>query len=81
MSPRRLVLHGQLRRMERVSVSRSVLDRAAEPMPRPVKTLGAIHIATALRCREHRAPELVFATHDGQQGRVAAELGFEVIGI
>ena len=81
VSARRLVLYGQLRRMERVAVSRSVLERAGEPMPWPVKTLDAIHIATALRCRERRTFDLIFATHDRQQGRVAADLGFEVIGV
>jgi predicted nucleic acid-binding protein len=81
ISARRTVLYGQLRRMERVAVSRSVLERAGEPMPGPVKTLDAIHIATALRCRERGVYDLAFATHDRQQGRVAADFGFEVIGV
>ena len=78
---RRLVLFEQLRRMSRVSVSRSVLDRAGSSLPLPVKTLDAIHLATALQLRERRYADLVFATHDRQQGRAALALGLEVIGL
>jgi len=78
---RRLVLFQQLRRMSRIAVARSVLDRADSSFPLPVKTLDAIHLATALQLRERRYHELVFATHDRQQGRAAAALGFEVIGL
>ena len=78
---RRLVLFQQLRRMSRIAVARSMLDRAGSSFPLPVKTLDAIHLATALQLRERRYHELVFATHDRQQGRAAAALGFEVIGL
>jgi len=78
---RRLVLFQQLRRMSKIAVARSVLDRASSSFPLPVKTLDAIHLATALQLRERRYHELVFATHDRQQGRAAAALGFEVIGL
>ena len=78
---RRLVLFQQLRRMSKIAVARSVLDRAGSSFPLPVKTLDAIHLATALQLRERRYRELVFATHDRQQGRAAAALGFEVIGM
>lgn len=78
---RRLVLFQQLRRMSKIAVARSVLDRAGSSFPLPVKTLDAIHLATALQLRERRYHELVFATHDRQQGRAAAALGFEVIGL
>ena len=78
---RRLVLFQQLRRMSKIAVARSVLDRAGSSFPLPVKTLDAIHLATALQLRERRYQELVFATHDRQQGRAAAALGFEVIGL
>ena len=78
---RRLVLFEQFRRMSKVPVSRSVLDRAGSSLPLPVKALDAIHLATALQLRERRHADLVFATHDRQQGRAARALGFEVIGL
>ena len=74
-------MFAQLRRMRRLGVSRSVLTRAGESLPLPVKTLDAIHLATALQWRERRAPDLVFATHDRQLGRAASALGFPVIGV
>ncbi|MEZ5126140.1 MAG: type II toxin-antitoxin system VapC family toxin [Thermoleophilia bacterium] len=78
---RRVAVHAYVRRLRRVSVSDAVLRRAGDASPLPLKTLDAIHIATALLWRDYRDPELVFATHDHQQARVALALGFEVIGV
>jgi predicted nucleic acid-binding protein len=80
-SDRRSAAFSQLRRMRRVVVSGSVLRRAGEPLPAPLKTLDAIHVATALQWRDRQAPDLVFATHDRQQGQVAKLLGFAVVGV
>jgi hypothetical protein len=49
-------------------------------MPTAVKTLDAIHLASALLVRERRAPSLVFVTHDPQRARAARALGFECLG-
>ena len=78
---RRQVAYGQLRRMRRVMPSLAILRRAGERFPVAIKTLDAIHLATALVWRDRRAPDLVFATHDRQLGFAAAALGFEVIGL
>ena len=46
----------------------------------PVKSLDAVHLAQALhRCVEPEVPDMVFATHDRQQARVA-RCRFPVIG-
>jgi predicted nucleic acid-binding protein len=60
-------------------LDRRVLARAAEPFPTLVRTLDAIHLATADLARADYA-ELVFATHDRELGRAAAAIGFRVIG-
>jgi predicted nucleic acid-binding protein len=77
--------HATLGRIERtidsIRVSRLVLGRAALPMATPVKTLDALHLASALLWRERRTADLVFATHDPQQARAARALGFDCIGI
>jgi predicted nucleic acid-binding protein len=78
---RRFTVLAQLRRLRRLMPSRSVLQRAGEPLPSPLRALDAIHVATALQWRDHRDPELVFATHDRQQAKVARMLGFVVIGV
>ena len=78
---RRRAVYDRVRGLERVVVSSGVLDRAAAPFPAPVATLDAIHLATALQWRERGRPDMVFATHDVRQARVAELLGFEVTGI
>lgn len=78
---RRSSVFSQLRRMRRVVVAGSVLRRAGEPLPGPLKALDAIHVATALQWRDRWQSDLVFATHDRQQGRVASLLGLDVIGV
>ena len=78
---RRRAVYERVRGLERVVVSPAVLDRAAAPFPAPVATLDAIHLATALQWRERGRPDMVFATHDLRQAKVAELLGFEVIGV
>lgn len=78
---RRQVAYRHLRRMRRLLPSLSILRRAGEPYPVAIKSLDAIHLATALVWRDRRAPDLVFATHDRQLGPAAAALGFEVVGL
>jgi uncharacterized protein len=74
--------HEELVRLESsvhfVALSPAVLERAARPMPTVVKTLDALHIASALLLRERRRAAPVFATHDLQQATAARALGFGV---
>jgi hypothetical protein len=62
-----------------VSLSRGILRRASEPFGVPLRTLDAVHLASALALRRRGA--ITFATHDVRQSRAAAALGFEVIGV
>jgi predicted nucleic acid-binding protein len=78
---RRRIVHAQLRRMRRLAVSLPVLRRAGEAYPLPIRSLDAIHLASALLVRERDAPGLVFATHDQQLGRLAAVMDLPVIGL
>jgi predicted nucleic acid-binding protein len=57
-----------------------VLSRASEPMPMPIGTLDAIHLATALIWRDRIGPLPELATHDGVLGTAARAFGFEVRG-
>lgn len=78
---RRRMVYTQMRRIRRLVVSFPVLRRAGEPYPLPIKSLDAIHLASALIVREREAPDLVFATHDQQLGRLAAVMDLQVIGL
>jgi hypothetical protein len=46
-----------------------------------VKSLDALHLASAMLLRERLRIALVFATHDPQQARAARTLGFDCIGV
>jgi predicted nucleic acid-binding protein len=61
-------------------VERRVLERAADPFPTLLRTLDAIHLATADLIRR-TVKDLVFATHDRELGTAARAIGLRVIGI
>jgi predicted nucleic acid-binding protein len=69
------------RGVDAIRLTRLVLGRAALPMATSVKTLDALHLASAMLWRERRDADVVFATHDPQQARAARALGFPCIGV
>ena len=77
--------HEDLARIEgtigNIPVTRPVLRRASMPMPTSVRSLDAIHLASALLTQERRGDSLVFATHDIKQGTAARALGFQCVGL
>ena len=58
-----------------------ILGRAGHPLPTPLGTLDAIHLATALVWRDRMEQPLVVATHDAALAVAARAFGFEVIGV
>jgi len=48
-------------------------------MPTVVKTLDAIHLASAVMLRDRRHIDLQFSTHDVQQAVAARALGFTTL--
>ncbi len=70
----------ELTTIDVLELTASILDRAAGPMLTVVKTLDALHLATALVVRDSGQP-VTFVTHDVQQGRAAKSLGLAVIGL
>jgi len=80
LAGRRGAAYARLSGIERIEASPSILAQAERSFGVVLKTLDAIHVATAIVWRERRAPGLVFATHDRQQARAAMALGFEVLG-
>ena len=67
------------RTIRRIRLSASIVHEASKTMPTIVKTLDAIHLASALIIRERRAADLLFATHDLQQAVAARALGFTTL--
>jgi predicted nucleic acid-binding protein len=66
--------------IELIALTEQVLERAATAFAVPLKTLDAIHLATALLWREKNQTDLAFATHDTTLARAARAAGFEVLG-
>ena len=65
------VLVGRVALLELVS---PVLARALEPFPRPVRTLDALHLASAEFLRE-RQPAIQLATYGSRQATAAKAMG------
>lgn len=57
-----------------------VLSRASDPLPTPLGTLDATHLATALVWRDRMGPVTLVATHDSALALAARSFGFDVLG-
>ncbi|MBI3018511.1 MAG: type II toxin-antitoxin system VapC family toxin, partial [Deltaproteobacteria bacterium] len=62
-----------------VPISHWVLSRASAPFPTVVRTLDAIHLASAWVIQEEQKSPLTFLTHDAQLKRAAQAMGFETV--
>jgi predicted nucleic acid-binding protein len=80
LSKRRAATLTVLSGMEAVRLNRAVLARAAEPFPTRVRTLDAVHVASAMLASA-RLPALRFATHDVDLAAAAAAEGLPVLGV
>jgi predicted nucleic acid-binding protein len=78
---RRRAVTEWLEAIDLVLVRPAVLSRASDPLPIPLGTLDAIHLATALIWRERMGALPTVATHDSALGLAARTFGFDVRGI
>ncbi len=78
---RRETVYRLTEQMETVEPSMAILNRASQPLPTPLGTLDAIHLATALMWREVRGEDIVMATHDRALGTAARASGLRTIGV
>jgi len=62
-----------------VAISGWILQRAAEPFPTLIKTLDAIHLATAIAWTRQTEEQIVVLTHDRPLGIAASACGFPVL--
>lgn len=67
--------------LELLELTGTVLHRAAQPMPAPLGSLDAIHLASAELWREANQKELVMATHDRALALAARGNGLRVVGV
>lgn len=78
---RRRAITEWLEAVDLVLLRQPVLSRASEPLPTPLGTLDAIHLATALIWRDRMGALSTVATHDSALGLAARSFGFDVRGI
>jgi predicted nucleic acid-binding protein len=80
LARRRATTLSVLSGFELVRLNRAVLERAAEPFPVKLRTLDALHLASALLVRA-RFQAIRFATHDVELGAAAQAEGLPVVGV
>jgi len=66
--------------VEVVPMQPAILSRASAPLPTPLGTLDALHLATALTWRDRLGAIDAVATHDAALALAARAFGFTVIG-
>jgi predicted nucleic acid-binding protein len=71
-------LRSVLAALDQFPINKQVLRRAGGPFAGALKTLDAIHLATALLWSEHFGENIVMITHDRQLARVARASGLDV---
>ena len=78
---RRKTVAEWLEAIDLVLLRPAVLSRASDPLPTPLGTLDALHLATALIWRDRMSSLPVVATHDAALGLGARSYGFDVLGV
>ena len=77
---RSVIVADWLEAIDLVLLRSVILNRAGDPLPVPVGTLDAIHLATALVWRERNQLPVTIATHDTTLGLVARAYALPVLG-
>jgi len=81
VAARRQAVYRMLAGIHLVEPTLPVLKRASQPLPTPLGTLDAIHLATALLLSERGRSDVRMATHGAALATAARACGLEVIGI
>jgi uncharacterized protein len=79
-SERRARLYSFFKKIDFIPVSEDVLDEASKPLSVQVKTLDAIHVASAVLWQRSERASLLFLTHDKGLARAAQSTGFKTAG-
>ncbi len=80
IAQRRETVYELVDRVDVVALTPAVLSRASQSLPVALKTLDALHLATAMLWRENEGSDLEIATHDEALAMAARAVGFRVVG-
>lgn len=80
LATRQVRLLEWLDEIDQIAIDDDIVRRVGRPLPVPLGTLDAIHLATAERHLEREGGPLTLATHDSQLALAARALGLPVIG-
>ena len=70
-----------LEAIEELELNSKILSEASKPFLVSIKTLDALHLATALILQEFFAQEIIFYTYDNQLSRAALVSGLKISSI
>lgn len=79
LARRRATMLQLLTGVETIRLNRTVLNRASDAFPTQIRTLDAVHLASALLI-SGSFPAIRFATHDDELATAAMAVGLRVIG-
>lgn len=77
----RTAVFALLKQATLITITPGVLSRASQALPTPLRTLDAVHLASALMWQEAEAIDLGLATHDGALAQAGRACGLTVIGV
>lgn len=73
-------LHRAIRSLRIIKLTDIISQKACESFPVILKTLDAIHLASALLWQQQEQEEILFLTHDEQLAKCALAMGLKVLG-
>jgi predicted nucleic acid-binding protein len=80
MAGYRNLLFEKLEGVDLFTVTNEIIAYASQAYPLAIRSLDAIHLATALDWQQRNKQDLAFATHDGGLASAARAVGFRVLG-
>ncbi len=77
---RHYALYEEIQKIRLIQIDGRIVARCCQPFSVQLKSLDAIHLASALAWRESTKETLIFLTHDDHLGCAAQSHGFSVVG-
>ena len=81
IATRYAALHSAIRALKIIKLTPAISERACESFPVILKTLDAIHLASAILWQQQEQNSMLFLTHDEQLAKGARAVGFRVLGV